>query len=204
MLSTGTVGALAGLFVAVFALTFLVLLFRLYRKKRKHKLPDSENEVQQPHSSETVNNLYTDMMHAPGTNRTQNDVVLTTTTNGVRNDMMLVSGTNRNQNDDVLTTTTTTSVVRNDDIYVENEEGEYDHLHSSRPKQVVSEMEDERFATSTELENASYSTVGKIRNSVPDCDNEYDSMAASLDNNFRSVANSGYEFCYQSRQRKDC
>lgn len=142
------------------------------------------------------------MTLVPGTNRNQHDVGLTTATNSVRNDMTLVSGTNRNQNNDVLTTTTNN--VPNDDIYVENEEGEYDHLHSSRPKRVVSEMEDERFATSTELENASYSTVGKIRNSVPDCDNEYDSMAASVDNNFRSVANPGYEFCYQSRQRKDC
>lgn len=44
-----------------------------------------------------------------------------------------------------VTFTTTTNTVQIDDIYmyVENEEGEYDHLHSSRPKQVVSEREDE-------------------------------------------------------------
>lgn len=121
------------------------------------------------------------MTLVPGTNRNQHDVVLTAATNNVRNDMTLVSETNWNKNDDILTTTT--NDVPNDDIYVENEEGEYDHLHSSRPKQGVSEQEDERYATSTDLEDVSYSTVRKSRNFVPDCNNEYDSIAASLDNN---------------------
>lgn len=111
---------------------------------------------------------------------------------------MLVSGGNLTQND--VTFTTTTNAVQNDDIYVENEEGEYDHLHSSRPKQVVSEREDESYATSTQLEDVPYSTVRKSRKSVPDCDNEYDtcSIAASVDNNCRSVANPDYDFCHQS------
>ncbi|XP_052721567.1 uncharacterized protein LOC128192707 [Crassostrea angulata] len=173
-----TVGAIVGLFVAVFALTSLTLLLWFYRKKRKRELPaSSQNDARQQQTSQTVINTY--------------------------NDMVLVSGTNRNQNDVVFTTltTTTTNDVRNDDIYVENKEGEYDHLHSSRPKQVVSEMENERYATSTELEDVSYSTVRKSRNSVPDCDNEYDSMAASLDNNFRSVANPDYEFTSQAKKR---
>lgn len=114
---------------------------------------------------------------------------------------MVVFGANQTQND--VTFTTTTNDVRNDDIYVENEEGKYDHLHCSRPKQGVSEREDERYATSTKLEDVSYSTVRKSRKYVPDHDNKDDSIAASLDNNCLSVANPNYDFCYQSRQRKD-
>lgn len=111
------------------------------------KLPDSQNDVQQPQSSPTVNNIYSDMI--------------------------LVSGTNQNQNEVVVTTSTTMNDVRNDDIYVENEEGEYDHLHSSRPKQGVSEREDERYATSSQLEDVTYSTVRKSRKSILERDNEY-------------------------------
>lgn len=138
------------------------------------KLRDSQIDLHQLQPSQLVNNTYTDMMH--------------------------VSGTNRNENDVLHTTTTTT----NDDIYVENEEGEYDHLHTSRPKQVVSEREDERYATCTQLEDVTYSTVRKIGKSVPDRDHsEYDSMEASLDNTCRTVANPDYDFCYQSSQRTD-
>eukprot|EP00105_Crassostrea_gigas_P036749 XP_019920897.1 PREDICTED: uncharacterized protein LOC105323930 [Crassostrea gigas] len=141
------VGAIVGLVVAVFALTSSALLLWFYIKKRKRKLPDSQNDVQQPQSSPTVNNIYSDMM--------------------------LVSGTNQNQNEVVVTTSTTMNDVRNDDIYVENEEGEYDHLHSSRPKQGVSEREDERYATSSQLEDVTYSTVRKSRKSIPERDNDY-------------------------------
>lgn len=137
------------------------------------KLRDSQIDLHQLQPSQLVNNTYS-------------------------TDMMHVSGTNRNENDVPHTTTTT-----NDDIYVENEEGEYDHLHTSRPKKVVSESEDEKYATSTQLEDISYSTVRKIRKSVPDRDSEYDSMEASLDNTCRSVANPDYDFCYQSSQRTD-
>lgn len=134
------------------------------------KLRESHIDHQQPHTSHIVSNTYSDMMLESGANQTQNDVTFTTTTNA----------------------------VQIDDIYVENEEGEYDHLHSSRPKQVVSEREDESYATFTQLEDVPYSTVRESRKSVPDCDNEYDSIAASLDNNCRSVANPDYDFCYQS------
>lgn len=141
---------------------------------RDRKLLDSQNDVQQPQSSQTVNNTYTDMMLVPGTSMTQNDVVFTTTTNG----------------------------VRNDDIYEENKDGEYDHLHSSRPKQVISEKEDERYATSTQLEDVSYSTVSKSMKYVPDRDNENDSMAESLDDNFRSVVNPDNEFSSSQAKEK--
>lgn len=140
------------------------------------KQRDSQIDLHQLQSSQTVSNTYTDVMLVSEANQTQNDVIFTSTTND----------------------------VQNDDIYVENEDGEYDHLHSSRPKQVKSEKEDERYATSTQLEDVSYSTVRKSRKSVPDRDNENDSMAASLDNNFRSVVNLDYDFCYQSSQRRDC
>lgn len=120
------------------------------------------------------------------------------TVNNMYNDVMFVSMTNENQND-----VATPNADRNDDIYVENEVGEYDHLHSSRPNQCVPEREDERYETSTQLEGATYSTVRKIRNSVPDRDNEYDSIEASQDNTCRSVANPDYEFCYQSSQKID-
>lgn len=125
---------------------------------RDSKLRDSQNDVQQPQSSQTVNNANTDMMLVSGTNRNQNDVVFTTSS------------------------TNTTNDIRNDDIYVENKEGEYDHLHSSRPKQVVSEMDDERYTTSTQVEDVSYSTVRKSRNSVPERVNDNYSFAASFDN----------------------
>lgn len=125
---------------------------------RDSKLRDSQNDVQQPQSSQTVNNANTDMMLVSGTNRNQNDVVFTTSS------------------------TNTTHDIRNDDIYVENKEGEYDHLHSSRPKQVVTEMEDERYTTSTQVEDVSYSTVRKSRNSVPERVNDNYSFAASFDN----------------------
>lgn len=140
------------------------------------KLPDSQIDLHQLQSSQLVNNTYTDMMLVSGTDRNENHVPLTTTTNN----------------------------VRNDDIYVENEDGEYDHLHSSRPKQVVSEREDERYATCTQLEDVSYSTVRKSRKSVPERDNENDNIAASFDSNFPSVANPDYEFCYLSSEIKDC
>lgn len=87
---------------------------------------------------------------------------------------------------------------------METEDGEYDQLHLSRPKQAVSERECERYSTSTQLEDVSYSTVRKSRKPVPDRDYEYDSMTASLDNNCRSYDNPEYDFCYQSSQRKDC
>lgn len=117
---------------------------------------------------------------------------------------MIVFGTTCNRIKNNVVLTATTNDVRNDDIYVENEEGEYDHLHSSRPKQIVSEREDERYATSPQLEDVSYSTVRESRKSVLERDNEYYSMPASLDNSCRSVANPDYEFCYQASQRKDC
>lgn len=127
--------------------TCIMYILKMVNNFCDSKLPDSQNDVQQPQSSPTVNNIYSDMM--------------------------LVSGTNQNQNEVVVTTSTTMNDVRNDDIYVENEEGEYDHLHSSRPKQGVSEREDERYATSSQLEDVTYSTVRKSRKSIPERDNEY-------------------------------
>lgn len=127
--------------------TCIMYILKMVTNFCDSKLPDSQNDVQQPQSSPTVNNIYSDMM--------------------------LVSGTNQNQNEVVVTTSTTMNDVRNDDIYVENEEGKYDHLHSSRPKQGVSEREDERYATSSQLEDVTYSTVRKSRKSIPERDNEY-------------------------------
>lgn len=128
------------------------------------ELPDSQNDVQQPQSSQTVNNMFTDMMLVYGTNRNQNEVVVQTSTTTSKND------------------------VRNDDtsIYVENEEGEYDHLHTSRLKQGASEIEDERYATSTQLEDKTYSTVRKSRSLFQNVITSIiNSIAASYDNSRR-------------------
>lgn len=51
------------------------------------ELPDSQNDVQQPQSSQTVNNMFTDMMLVYGTNRNQNEVVVQTSTTTSKNDV---------------------------------------------------------------------------------------------------------------------
>lgn len=47
---------------------------------------------------------------------------------------------------------------------------------------VVQKMEDERYTTFTQLEDVSYSTIRKSRDSVPERDNDNYSFAASFDN----------------------
>lgn len=94
------------------------------------------------------------------------------------------------------------SMDEEDGIYVEKEEEEYDHLHSSRQKHLTKETKDNEYGTASYLEDNSYSTLGQSRNPEPDLDNGYSTMP-SLENNGSSVGNSEYDFCYQMNQRKD-
>lgn len=91
-----------------------------------------------------------------------------------------------------------------DGIYVEKEEEEYDHLHSSRQKHLTKDTKDNEYGTASCLEDNSYSTLrqGRNPNPEPDIDNEYSTMP-SLENNGSSVGNSEYDFCYQMNQQKD-
>lgn len=83
-------------------------------------------------------------------------------------------------------------------IYVEKEEEEYDHLHTSRQKHLTKETKNNEYGTACYLEdnNYSYSTLGQGKNPEPDLDNGYSTML-SLENNGSSVGNSEYDFCYQ-------
>lgn len=89
-----------------------------------------------------------------------------------------------------------------DDIYVEKEDEEYDHLHSSRQKHLTTETKGNEYGTACYLEDNSYSTLGQGRNPEPELDNGY-STVPSLENNESSVGNSEYDFCYQMNQQKD-
>lgn len=68
--------------------TCIMYILKMVTNFCDSKLPDSQNDVQQPQSSPTVNNIYSDMMLVSGTNQNQNEVVVTTSTtmNDVRND----------------------------------------------------------------------------------------------------------------------
>lgn len=91
-----------------------------------------------------------------------------------------------------------------DGIYVEKQEEEYDHLHSSRQKHITKDTKDNAYGTASYLEDNSYSTLRQGRNSnpEPDLDNEYSTMP-SLENNGSSMGNPEYDFCYQMDQRQD-
>lgn len=96
------------------------------------------------------------------------------------------------------------SMGKIDDIYVEKEEEEYDHLHSSRQNHITKDTKDNEYGTASYLEDNSYSTLrqGRNPNPEPDFDNEYSTMP-SLENNGSSMGNPEYDFCYQMDQRKD-
>lgn len=94
------------------------------------------------------------------------------------------------------------SIGKIDDIYVEKEEEEYDHLHASRQKHLNKDNKGNEYGTACYLEDNSYSTLGQSRNPEPDLDNGYSTMP-SLENAGSSDGNSEYDFCYQMNQRKD-
>lgn len=117
----------------------------------------------------------------------------------------------KNQGHDHIVTNTTPAYNNNqgrmdeeDGIYVEKQEEEYDHLHSSRQKHITKDIKDNEYGTASYLEDNSYSTLrqGSNSNPEPDLDNEYSTMP-SLENNGSSMGNPEYDFCYQMDQRKD-
>lgn len=117
----------------------------------------------------------------------------------------------KNQGHDHIVNNTTPAYNNNqgrmdeeDGIYVEKQEEEYDHLHSSRQKHITKDTKDNEYGTASYLEDDSYSTLRQGRNSnpEPDLDNKYSTMP-SLENNGSSMGNPEYDFCYQMDQRKD-
>lgn len=58
------------------------------------------------------------------------------------------------------------NICHKDDIYVDKEE-EYDHLHTSRPKKLTIQTEDDRYGSASYLEDDSYSTLRQNRMSSP-------------------------------------
>lgn len=105
-----------------------------------------------------------------------------------------------NERHDVTDTNTTPtyenqdSMGKIDDIYVGKEEEEYDHLHTSRPKQLTKETKNNEYGTACYVEDNSYSMLRQGRNPEPDLDNEYSTMP-SFENAGSSVVNSEYDFC---------
>uniref|UniRef100_A0A8W8NCV7 Uncharacterized protein n=1 Tax=Magallana gigas TaxID=29159 RepID=A0A8W8NCV7_MAGGI len=86
------------------------------------------------------------------------------------------------------------SMGKIDDIYVGKEEEEYDHLHTSRQKQLTKETKNNEYGTACYVEDNSYSMLRQGRNPEPDLDNEYSTMP-SFENAGSSVGNSEYDFC---------
>lgn len=107
-----------------------------------------------------------------------------------------------NQKHNGTDTNITPEYDNQESIYVEKEDEEYDHLHSSRQKHLTKETKGNEYGTACYLEDNSYSTLGQGRNPEPELDNGYSTMP-SLENNGSSVGNSEYDFCYQMNQRKD-
>lgn len=97
----------------------------------------------------------------------------------------------------------TGDICHMDDIYVDKEE-EYDHLHTSRPKMLTIQTEDDRYGSASYLEDDSYSTLRQNKNVESDLDNGYSVNSMPFSENQSSSVNSPeYDYCYQADQRKD-
>lgn len=86
--------------------------------------------------------------------------------------------------------------IETEDIYVEKDDGQYDHLHSIRQKLTESQEED-RYWNVNGLD-CFYSTAGHIRKASPFVDNEYNSIVIGMyDGNVGiSEENTNYDHTY--------
>lgn len=159
----------------VAAISVVILVFCFIKRRKLHCLQSEQQQAKRP-------NMFD--------NSTYNDL---TVTNQRHN------GTHTNTSSEY---DNQESIGKIDDIYVEKEEEEYDHLHTSRQKHLNKDTKNNEYGTACYLEDNSYSTLGQSRNPEPDLDNGYSTMP-SLENAGSSVANSEYDFCYQINQRKD-
>lgn len=170
---TTIAGACIAGIVAVISVVILVFCF--IKRRKLHCLQSEQQQAKRP-------NMFD--------NSTYNDL---TVTNQRHN------GTHTNTSSEY---DNQESIGKIDDIYVEKEEEEYDHLHTSRQKHLNKDTKGNEYGTACYLEDSSYSTLGQSRNPEPDIDNGYSTMP-SLENAGSSVGNSEYDFCYQINQRKD-
>eukprot|EP00105_Crassostrea_gigas_P023406 XP_011443223.2 PREDICTED: uncharacterized protein LOC105339400 [Crassostrea gigas] len=159
----------------VAAISVVILVFCFIKRRKLHCLQSEQQQAKRP-------NMFD--------NSTYNDL---TVTNQRHN------GTHTNTSSEY---DNQESIGKIDDIYVEKEEEEYDHLHTSRQKHLNKDTKNNEYGTACYLEDNSYSTLGQSRNPEPDLDNGYSTMP-SLENAGSSVGNSEYDFCYQMNQRKD-
>lgn len=66
------------------------------------------------------------------------------------------------------------------------------------------QTDDDRYGSASFLEEDSYSTLRQNKNVNPDLDNEYSVNSMPCSENQSGAVNSPeYEFCYQTKQRKD-
>ena len=129
----------------------------------------------------TVHNVtYDDIKLCYDAEQKQNDVVDTTTNSPTHTYAVLESVSNRV-----------------DDIYVEKDDGDYDHLHSNRQKPGASDVEEDRYGKACHLED-SYALLSQNKKDEPDLNNDYNSIVIYGDNSCSSVDNSDYSHCYQA------
>lgn len=128
---------------------------------------------------------------------------LATVDNTINDDVITRSESDRKQNDDAYSSTQIPVYenqkrisMETEDIYVEKDEGQYDHLHSIRPK-LTESQEEERYGTATELD-CFYSTAGQIRKASSVVDDEYNSVVIGIydENGCRSEGDTNYDYTY--------
>lgn len=126
---------------------------------------------------------------------------LATVDNIIQDNVITRSESDRKQNDDAYSSTQIYEnqkriSMETEDIYVEKDEGQYDHLHSIRPK-LTESQEEERYGTATELD-CFYSTAGQIREASSNVDDEYNSVVIGIydENGCRSEEDTNYDYTY--------
>lgn len=127
---------------------------------------------------------------------------LATVDNIIQDNVIITrSESDRKQNDDAYSSTQIYEnqkriSMETEDIYVEKDEGQYDHLHSIRPK-LTESREEERYGTATELD-CFYSTAGQIREASSNVDDEYNSVVIGIydENGCRSEEDTNYDYTY--------
>lgn len=128
---------------------------------------------------------------------------LATVDNIIQDNVITRSESDRKQNGDAYSSTQIPVYenqkrisMETEDIYVEKDEGQYDHLHSIRPK-LTESQEEERYGTASDVD-CFYSTAGQIRKASSVVDDEYNSVVIGIydEHGCRSEEDTNYDNTY--------
>nr|XP_034320398.1 uncharacterized protein LOC105323950 isoform X9 [Crassostrea gigas] len=128
---------------------------------------------------------------------------LATVDNIIQDNVITRSESDRKQNDDAYSITQIPVYenqkrisMETENIYVEKDEGQYDHLHSIRPK-LTESQEEERYGTASDVD-CFYSTAGQIRKASSVVDDEYNSVVLGIydEHGCRSEEDTNYDNTY--------